>query len=132
MSAVRLTTGELLAADLVVVGIGVTPATGWLEGSGLTLHERDRGVVCDATLATGAPGVYAAGDVAHVPNPLFDDDLMRLEHWTNAAEQGAAAARHAVDPSAARPLGSVPYFWSDWYSAGSSSWAPLVPTRSPW
>lgn len=113
---VRLDTGELLPADLVVLGIGVVPATGWLEDSGLTLHERDRGVVCDATLATGAPGVYAAGDVAHVPNPLFDGDLMRLEHWTNAAEQGAAAARHALDPVAASPLTTVPYFWSDWYS----------------
>jgi NADPH-dependent 2,4-dienoyl-CoA reductase/sulfur reductase-like enzyme len=116
VTGVRLDTGEVLPADLVVLGIGVTPATGWLEGSGVPLHERDRGVVCDATLATGVPGVYAAGDVAHVPNPLFDDQLMRLEHWTNAAEQGAAAARHALDPASARPLATVPYFWSDWYS----------------
>ncbi|NBH07920.1 oxidoreductase C-terminal domain-containing protein, partial [Amycolatopsis sp. SID8362] len=83
-------------------------------GSGLVLHERDRGVVCDATLSAGAPGVYAAGDVAHVASPLFGG-LLRLEHWTNAAEQGAAAARHALDPASARPLEAVPYFWSDWY-----------------
>ncbi|WP_284748711.1 NAD(P)/FAD-dependent oxidoreductase [Amycolatopsis sp. RTGN1] len=112
---VRLSTGEVLPADLVVAGIGAAPATGWLEGSGLTLHERDRGVVCDATLSAGPPGVYAAGDVAHVANPLFDGEPMRLEHWTNAAEQGAAAARHALDPAAARALEAVPYFWSDWY-----------------
>ncbi|MFG1641732.1 NAD(P)/FAD-dependent oxidoreductase [Amycolatopsis sp. NPDC049252] len=112
---VRLATGEVLPADLVVAGIGAVPATGWLEGSGLTLHERDRGVVCDATLAAGPPGVYAAGDVAHVANPLFDGEPMRLEHWTNAAEQGAAAARHALDPASARALQPVPYFWSDWY-----------------
>jgi NADPH-dependent 2,4-dienoyl-CoA reductase/sulfur reductase-like enzyme len=116
VTGVRLDTGEVLPADLVVLGIGVAPATGWLEGSGVPLHERDRGVVCDATLATGVPGVYAAGDVAHVPNPLFDGQLMRLEHWTNAAEQGAAAARHALDPASARALATVPYFWSDWYS----------------
>jgi NADPH-dependent 2,4-dienoyl-CoA reductase/sulfur reductase-like enzyme len=116
VTGVRLDTGEVLPADLVVLGIGVAPATAWLEGSGLSLHERDRGVVCDATLATGVPGVYSAGDVAHVPNPLFDGQLMRLEHWTNAAEQGAAAARHALDPASARPLSTVPYFWSDWYS----------------
>jgi NADPH-dependent 2,4-dienoyl-CoA reductase/sulfur reductase-like enzyme len=116
VTGVRLSTGEVLPADLVVLGIGVAPSTGWLEGSGVPLHERDRGVVCDATLATGMPGVYAAGDVAHVPNPLFDGQLMRLEHWTNAAEQGAAAARHALDPASARPLEPVPYFWSDWYS----------------
>ncbi len=78
--------GTTLPADLVVVGAGAEPATGWLEGCGVRLHGDDRGVVCDATLATGLPGVYAAGDVAHWPNPLFDDDLMRLEHWTNAAE----------------------------------------------
>ncbi|MGW5719412.1 NAD(P)/FAD-dependent oxidoreductase [Amycolatopsis sp. NPDC003865] len=112
---VRLAGGEVLPADLVVAGIGAVPATGWLDGSGLTLHERDGGVVCDATLAAGPPGVYAAGDVAHVPNPLFEGLGMRLEHWTNAAEQGAAAARHALDPASARPLEAVPYFWSDWY-----------------
>ncbi|WP_435582809.1 NAD(P)/FAD-dependent oxidoreductase [Amycolatopsis thermoflava] len=115
VTGVRLATGEVLPADLVVAGIGVAPATGWLEGSGVPLHERDRGVVCDATLATGVPGVYAAGDVAHVANPLFGGELMRLEHWTGAAEQGAAAARHALDPAAARPPATVPYFWSDWY-----------------
>ncbi|MFI5610976.1 NAD(P)/FAD-dependent oxidoreductase [Amycolatopsis sp. NPDC051903] len=107
--------GEVLPADLVVAGIGAAPATGWLRDSGVRLHERDGGVVCDATLAAGPPGVYAAGDVAHVVNPLFDDGPMRAEHWTNAAEQGAAAARHALEPASARPLPSVPYFWSDWY-----------------
>ncbi|WP_109508911.1 NAD(P)/FAD-dependent oxidoreductase [Nocardioides speluncae] len=115
VTGVRLDDGSVLPADLVVVGIGVQPATGWLEGSGVPLHERDRGVVCDATLWTGLPGVYAAGDVAHVANPLFDDELMRLEHWTNAAEQGAAASKHALDPASATPLAPVPYFWSDWY-----------------
>lgn len=114
VTGVRLATGEVVAAELVVTGIGVVPATDWLSGSGIPLH-RDRGVLCDATLAAGAPGVYAAGDVAHVPNPLFDHELMRLEHWTNAAEQGAAAGVHALDPANARVLSPVPYFWSDWY-----------------
>lgn len=112
---VRLDDGTTVPADLVVVGIGVVPGTGWLEGSGVTLHERDRGIVCDATLATTVPGVYAAGDVVHWPNPLFDDQVMRLEHWTNAAEHGAAAAAHALEPASAKPVSSVPYFWSDWY-----------------
>ncbi|HEX4977537.1 MAG TPA: FAD-dependent oxidoreductase [Nocardioides sp.] len=118
VAGVRLTDGCILPADLVVVGIGGAPATGWLRDSGLTLHPRDGGVVCDATLGTGAPGVYAAGDVAHWPNPLFArdaDDLMRLEHWTSAAEQGALAAVHALGLAEPRPLASVPYFWSDWY-----------------
>ncbi|HEY1134479.1 MAG TPA: FAD-dependent oxidoreductase [Nocardioides sp.] len=113
--AVRLTDGTTLPADLVVLGIGVRPATAWLEGSGVALHEGDRGVLVDATMATNVPGVYAAGDVAHVANPLFDGEQHRLEHWTNAADHGAAAARHALDPAAAAPVVTVPYFWSDWY-----------------
>ncbi|WP_134665255.1 MULTISPECIES: NAD(P)/FAD-dependent oxidoreductase [unclassified Amycolatopsis] len=115
VTGVQLSTGEVLPADLVVAGIGAAPATGWLRDSGLLLHERDGGVICDGTLAA-AHGVYAAGDVAHVANALFDGELMRLEHWTNAAEQGAAAARHALDPASARVFSAVPYFWSDWYS----------------
>lgn len=110
---VLLSDGTSIEADLVVVGIGAAPATGWLEGSGLRL---DNGVVCDATLWTGADRVYAAGDVARWYNPLFERS-MRLEHWTSAAEQGAVAARNALDPSAAKSYQTVPYFWSDWYDS---------------
>lgn len=116
ITGVRLGSGEVVPADLVVVGIGVSPCTGWLEGSGIELNERDRGVVADATLRA-ADGVYAAGDVVHFPNHLFDGEVMRLEHWTTAAEQGAVAARNALDPANATELGTVPYFWSDWYSS---------------
>ena len=80
-------------------------------GTGLTL---DDGVVCDETLFTGAEGVYAAGDVACWHNPVFDRP-MRLEHWTSAAEQGALAARNALNPGAAKAYATVPYFWSDQY-----------------
>jgi NADPH-dependent 2,4-dienoyl-CoA reductase/sulfur reductase-like enzyme len=110
---VELTDGTVLAADLVVVGIGAAPATGWLQDSGIALGD---GVVCDAMLASSLPGVYAAGDVARWHNPMFDRS-MRLEHWTSAAEQGAAAARNALDPANARPYSTVPYFWSDWYGS---------------
>ncbi len=110
---VRLTDGTVLPADLVVAGIGAVPATGWLGGAGLSL---DDGVVCDETLFTGAPGVYAAGDVARWHNPAFGRH-MRLEHWTSAAEQGATAARNALDPANAKPYSTVPYFWSDWYDS---------------
>ncbi|BAH31503.1 NAD(P)/FAD-dependent oxidoreductase [Rhodococcus erythropolis] len=108
---VRLSDGSVLAADLVVVGVGAVPATAWLEGSGLEL---DNGIVCDNTLWTGVPGVYAAGDVCRWRNGLFDRS-MRLEHWTSASEQGALAVRNALDPDAAKPYSTVPYFWSDWY-----------------
>lgn len=113
VTGVRLADGTVLPADLVVAGIGAAPETGWLHGSGLLL---DNGIVADETLATGLPGVYAAGDVVRWHNPLFDDH-MRIEHWTSAAEQGAAAARNALDPAAAQPYATVPYFWSDWYDS---------------
>lgn len=115
VTGVELDDGEIIDADLVVVGIGVRPATGWLEGSGLALHDKDRGILCDENLATSMPGVWAAGDVAHAPSAVFDGDLMRAEHWTNAAEQGALAARNAVGTGQRESLDSVPYFWSDWY-----------------
>lgn len=114
VGGVRLLDGRVLPADLVVVGIGTAPATEWLVGSPVALDPRDGGVVCDATLATSAPGVWAAGDVARWPNPVTGLDR-RLEHWTSAAEQGAVAARHALDPAGAAAYGTVPYFWSDWY-----------------
>ncbi len=109
--------GTVIEADLVVVGIGVRPSTDWLASSGIALHERDGGVLCDATLATNLPGVYAAGDVAHFPNELFGGEVMRLEHWTNAAEQGALAARNVLNPAEAKASTAVPYFWSDWYDS---------------
>ncbi|HZC70651.1 MAG TPA: FAD-dependent oxidoreductase [Jatrophihabitans sp.] len=108
---VGLSDGSTLDTALLVVGIGVDPATGWLEGSGLAL---DDGVVCDETLAASAPGVYAAGDVARWHNPTFGID-MRLEHWTSAAEQGRIAAQNAVSPGTATAYATVPYFWSDQY-----------------
>jgi len=109
---VRLTDGTSVAADVVVVGVGVAPATDWLEGSGLRL---DNGVVCDAT-CLAAPGVVAAGDVARWPNPLFDGEPMRLEHWTNATEQGVHAARRLLaGEGGADPFAPVPFVWSDQY-----------------
>jgi NADPH-dependent 2,4-dienoyl-CoA reductase/sulfur reductase-like enzyme len=107
---VQLASGELIAADEVLVAIGAQPNTEWLEGSGLTI---DNGVLCDQYCAA-APGVYAAGDVARWHNPLFDAE-MRIEHRTNAAEQGMAAARNLLHPDSAKPFAPVPYFWSDQY-----------------
>lgn len=108
----RLSDGSVIEADLVVVGIGVTPEVGWLEGSGLELRD---GVVCDATCATSVPGVTAAGDVARWPHPLFGEE-MRIEHWTHAIEMGEAAARRLLaTPEAAEPFAPVPYVWTDQY-----------------
>ena len=111
-----LSDGSNVEADLVVIGIGVSPETDWLEGSGLSL---DDGVVCDefceAALASGS-GVFAAGDVARWYNPRLAA-RMRVEHWTNAVEQGMAVAPNMLaeqqsDRVAYQP---VPSFWSDQY-----------------
>lgn len=122
---VRLADGTVLPADVVVVGIGVVPATGWLEGSGAVLRD---GVVCDETLWTGLPGVYAAGDLVRWPNPLFGVE-QRIEHWTNAAEQGAHAARNLLRSAVGQtgePFAPVPFFWSDQYEHRIQflGWAP--------
>jgi 3-phenylpropionate/trans-cinnamate dioxygenase ferredoxin reductase subunit len=112
VEALRLDGGETVPADVVVVGIGVIPETGWLASSGLAV---DNGIVCDATLATAVPGVVAAGDVARWPNVLFGE-TMRIEHWTNALGQGAAAAyRLLLGEDEAQPFAPVPYVWSDQY-----------------
>jgi NADPH-dependent 2,4-dienoyl-CoA reductase/sulfur reductase-like enzyme len=109
---VRLGDGSTVDADVVVVGVGVVPQTDWLEGSGLTI---DNGVVCDETCLAG-PGIAAAGDLARWPNRLFDGQLMRLEHWTNATEQGVHAARRLLaGDGAGEPFAPVPFVWSDQY-----------------
>jgi NADPH-dependent 2,4-dienoyl-CoA reductase/sulfur reductase-like enzyme len=115
VAGIRLTDGDVVPADVVVVGVGVAPATGWLESSGLELRD---GVVCDENLRA-TPRVYAAGDVARWPNRLLGREV-RVEHWTNASEQGAAAARNLLAESrgeAGVPYESVPFFWSDQYTS---------------
>lgn len=107
---VALSDGTHVAADVVVVGIGAVPETRWLAGSGLRL---DDGVVCDEHCAAGPPGVFAAGDVARWRNPLFDE-TMRVEHWSNAVEQGVyVAERLAGSAAGAEAFAPVPFFWSD-------------------
>jgi 3-phenylpropionate/trans-cinnamate dioxygenase ferredoxin reductase subunit len=108
----RLDDGSSVEADLVVVGIGAVPETDWLASSGLQL---DDGVVCDASCATDAPGVVAAGDVARWQHPGYGASV-RLEHWTNAVEMSeAAAARLLAGPEDAKPFAPVPFVWSDQY-----------------
>ncbi len=109
---------ELVPADVIVVGIGVVPTTAWLADSGLEVRD---GIVCDSTLrarridGSVVAGVYAAGDVLRWHNELYDEE-MRVEHWTNAAEQGAAAARNLLRSFSGDdgdPYAPVPFFWSD-------------------
>lgn len=110
-SKLHLRDGTMLAADVVLAGVGATPATCWLRGSGVAVSD---GVVCDSGLRTSVPGVVAAGDVARWYNPLFGEE-MRVEQWSNAVEQGRKAALSLL--GVADSLASVPYFWSDQFDA---------------
>jgi 3-phenylpropionate/trans-cinnamate dioxygenase ferredoxin reductase component len=108
---VDLAGGEVLEADVVVVGIGVIPSTDWLAESGVAV---DNGVVCDDRLFA-ADGIVAAGDVARW-NWRHDgsEEMIRIEHWQVAAEAGVAAARSLLAGRAdATPFTPIPYFWSD-------------------
>lgn len=103
VDAVVLTDGTELPADLVVVGIGSTPATEWLEGSGV---EVDNGVICDKAGRTSAPNVWALGDVASWRDPMGHQ--ARVEHWSNVADQarvrGARDARDRCAHGRGRPV----------------------------
>ena len=113
VTGVRLADGRLLPADVVVVGVGVRPATDWLAGSGVAVED---GVVCDTGCGTSIPGVVAVGDVARCPNP-FTGRHARIEHWTSATEQPRTAVRTLLSGRPATAPTQPPYFWSDQYLA---------------
>jgi NADPH-dependent 2,4-dienoyl-CoA reductase/sulfur reductase-like enzyme len=99
VAMVRLASGEDIVADVVLIAVGAAPETGWLQGNGLDLTD---GVLCDEHCAViGTDGVVACGDVARWFNPLLGQ-RMRVEHWTNAIEQGQHAARRVWSSNIAR------------------------------
>ena len=111
---VHLADDSVVEADVVVVGIGVVPNTEWLEGSGAEIAA-DGGVLCDEGLrVVGLPGAWACGDVARWPHPRLGE--VRIEHWTNAVEQGQHVAAAIVEGAdTPKPFGTVPFVWSDQY-----------------
>ncbi|HEV3469863.1 MAG TPA: FAD-dependent oxidoreductase [Pyrinomonadaceae bacterium] len=111
VAAVILESGERLEADFVVVGVGVRPATDFLEG--VKLHE-DGGVIVDGRLRA-ADGVYAAGDIAYFPSALTGA-RQRIEHWRTAMQQGRVAARNMAGRDVV--YGGVPFFWTRQFDAG--------------
>jgi 3-phenylpropionate/trans-cinnamate dioxygenase ferredoxin reductase component len=117
-----LSDGSSLAADVAVVALGAVANVEWLSGAGLAANQL--GVVCDqagrACRADGSASqeIFAAGDVARWPHPLYDKQLITLEHWGNAVEQARAAAYNMIRPATEqRAYERLPAFWSDQFGA---------------
>jgi 3-phenylpropionate/trans-cinnamate dioxygenase ferredoxin reductase subunit len=108
VTGVRLADGSELAADVVLIAIGSLPNVEWLAGSGIPIGN---GVLCDRN-CQAAPGVWAAGDVASWMHGTLGRRL-RLEHRTNAAEQGIAVADNILAGASPTPFAPLPYIWSD-------------------
>jgi NADPH-dependent 2,4-dienoyl-CoA reductase/sulfur reductase-like enzyme len=107
VESVILADGSELAADLVVVGIGIIPNTELAEAAGAQSSD---GIVVDEYCRTSVANIYAAGDATSHYNPLLGRRI-RLESWQNAQNQAIAAARNIAGSPA--PYAEVPWFWSD-------------------
>jgi 3-phenylpropionate/trans-cinnamate dioxygenase ferredoxin reductase subunit len=117
---VRTAGGREIDCDFVVAGIGVVPRAGLAGEAGL---DTGNGIVVDAALATSAPAIFAAGDVANAWHPGYQRRI-RVEHWANALHQGPAAARAMLGQQVS--YDRIPYFFSDQYDVGMeySGYAP--------
>lgn len=109
---VRLADGTQIGADVVIVGVGITPNVELASAAGLTV---DNGVVTDERLRTSDPDIFAAGDVANAFHPLLRKHV-RVEHWANARHQPVAAAKAMLGQDVA--YDRVPYFYTDQYDLG--------------
>jgi 3-phenylpropionate/trans-cinnamate dioxygenase ferredoxin reductase component len=126
IEGVRTANGRTIECDFAVVGIGVVPRVGLASAAGIDV---DNGILVDATLQTSAPNVFAVGDVANASHPFFGQRI-RVEHWSNALNQGPAAARAMLGQPVS--YDRLPYFFSDQYDVGmeysgyASAWDEVV------
>ncbi len=126
VTSVRTSRGRRIDCDFVVVGIGVVPRVGLARDAGLAV---DNGIVVNDRLQTSVEGVFAAGDVAHAQHPFYGQHV-RVEHWSNALNQGPAAARAMLGEPVS--YDRIPYFFSDQYDVGmeysgyATSWHEVV------
>ena len=104
-------TGQRIAADMVIVGVGVEPVTDVVADTDI---EIDNGILVDERCRTNVEGVYAAGDIANHQHPIYGR-RMRVEHWQNAMRHGAHAAKSMLGSE--NPYAEVHWFWSDQYEA---------------
>lgn len=126
VSAVRLTDGTRIAAEVVVIGIGIIPNTELAEAAGAQSAD---GVVVDAYGRTTVSGLWAAGDVTNHPNAVLGRRV-RLESWQNAQNQAITVARNML---LANPVAyaEVPWFWSDQHGVNiqvAGAWEPTAQT----
>ena len=112
VTAVALNNGTQVAADVVVIGVGIRPNVSLAADSGLLV---DDGIIVDEYLQTTDPDIYAAGDVANAHNPHLGRQI-RVQHWANAQDQGVAVAASML--GVGTPFTKVPYFFSDQYDIG--------------
>ena len=112
VSAVRTDDGQMVAADLVIVGVGAEPRVELARHAGLAV---ENGILVDERLETAVPGIFAAGDVANALHPRYRRRL-RMEHWDNAKRQGRVAAANMLGQG--KGYDRIPYFYSDQYDIG--------------
>ncbi|HTK09678.1 MAG TPA: FAD-dependent oxidoreductase [Ktedonobacteraceae bacterium] len=122
----RLSDGDALEVDVAVMALGAVRNIEWLQSSGLAADAR--GVVCDASCRVfDADGIvtddiFVAGDVARWPHPLFDGQLLAVEHWGNAVAQATIAAHNMVcAPTERRAHRHIPNFWSNQFGLNIKS-----------
>lgn len=122
VTGVQLDTGEIVPADIVLIGIGAVPNISLADDAGIVT---ENGIAVDPAMQSSDPNIYAAGDVANAFHPLANMRL-RSEHWANALNEGAAAARGMLGQS--ESFEEIPYFYTDQYDVGMeySGYGPMT------